>query len=202
MKCVLFYFKIILLSQLLNSPLIFAGEVIPPATLELGHKIALTSKVMANQRNISVRLPADYNNSKRDYPVIYLLDADFYIGSIYQDSVAVIERLERYGDIPQVIIIGGDIPQVIIIGVGSEHWYSDSIDQPEQFQLYLQQELIPYVKKNYRTLDNTMLVGHSYAGVFVINTMTEDADSFDTLLAVSPIFPTQSIYQDGTLGLN
>ncbi len=179
----------LLLCQLLLSNNTSANEPISPVTLNLGEKVTLTSKVMGNQRELYVRLPPGYSESKQHYPVIYLLDANLtYVKNMYFHSIALIDRMEKNGST-------GDIPQSIVIGLPNEsfgQWHQETTGKPEVLARYLVEELKPWVKENYRTLDNQVLIGQSYSGSMILGALARYPGSFDTVIAADSIFTGQS----------
>ncbi|MEM7132472.1 MAG: alpha/beta hydrolase-fold protein [Chloroflexota bacterium] len=78
-----------------------------PATL-LGTEVRkLTSNYVDQEYRISIALPysyADKDAAERNYPTIYLLDADWYFGTI--------------SEITRITASGGSLPETIVIGIG------------------------------------------------------------------------------------
>jgi hypothetical protein len=56
----------------------------------------------------------------------------------------------------------------------------------EAFRRFIRDELMPQVKRRYRTTDETAVVGESLAGLFVVETFLLDPDLFDTYMAFDP----------------
>ena len=56
----------------------------------------------------------------------------------------------------------------------------------EAFSKFLTEELRPAIDSAYRTNGWNMLIGHSYAGLFTLNTFLRHTELFDTYLAVDP----------------
>lgn len=159
-----------------SSQAIIDSENLPK---KLNHQI--NSSLLKEKRELNVYLPTSYEESKRAYPVIYLLNAsNFYYGDIENDSLWVINRLQRQHG----------IPESIIVLIESASWYQDVINNAEVFEQYLNQELVPYIDKKYRTLENRSLIGHSYAGAFVTRTASYEKNQFNFLLSLSPIYPS------------
>lgn len=149
----------------------------------MGKQKKIESRVFNQERLLFVRLPDNYDASNRSYPVLYLLDANsFYVGNLYQEAVALVSRLEKIND----------IPELIIVGIQSEQWYKDVITGSELFENYLNQEVVSYIESQYRTLPQRVLMGHSYAGAFVSGAMSVDAKNFDLLLSISPVYPSMA----------
>lgn len=88
-------------------------------------------------------------------------------------------------------------PELIIIAIPNTNRYrdltpfdpaNDKIDSSgiEQFSLFLESELIPYIDKSYKTLQHRTLIGHSLAGSFVLNTLINHQNLFTNYLAIDP----------------
>ena len=44
----------------------------------IGDKIVIHSDILNEDRTILIRLPKDYDNAKMKYPVLYILDGEFF----------------------------------------------------------------------------------------------------------------------------
>jgi len=118
---------------------------------------------------VYIGLPGGYDPQHPvGYPVIYLLDADWYFdGSstmIGDGGVAgIVSSLSESGRIPRAIVVG--------IGyVGRNQRGRDLLWAYEKFYAFLTEELIPFVDGEYRTdaaVPRT-LVGHSDGGYFAL----------------------------------
>lgn len=162
------------------------AEVLPDLELEMGSIKTLQSKILKEQRSLFVRLPKEYHQQEKSYPVLYLLDAnDFFSGNIYQQTVALVSRLEAIHD----------IPEMIVVGIQSDQWYKDVITDSAAFEHYVSREVSQYIDNQYRTMANRILVGHSYAGAFVSGALPLDKKSFDLFLTLSPVYPSLSFIE-------
>jgi predicted alpha/beta superfamily hydrolase len=56
----------------------------------------------------------------------------------------------------------------------------------ETFRKFIREELMPEIKKRYRTNPETAIAGESLAGLFVVETFLLEPDLFDTYIAVDP----------------
>ena len=54
------------------------------------------------------------------------------------------------------------------------------------FRKFIRNELMPQVKRRYRTTDEKAIVGESLAGLFVVETFLLEPDLFDTYIAFDP----------------
>jgi len=175
------------LSLLLLSLFSSANEIsrsnVSEININLGEKIGFYSDNLKEQREFFVRLPDSYQETKRSYPVIYLLDANnetlTYMKNLYFHSVTQIERLMKQGDIPESIIVG--------IPFKSSQWFSNVSNNSEPFKNYLTKELSIYINDNYRTINSNILIGQSYSALFVINSLPSSSNTFNSYVAIEPI---------------
>lgn len=143
-----------------------------------------------------VSLPRGYQAGTAQYPVVYLLDAD------YSFAIArnIAEHLADRNDLPPLLLVGiayEGPPRYRVHrtrdytpthmptgGYGAEaQQYSGGAPA---FQRFLKDELIPFVDQTYRTADERTLVGHSYGGLFGTWVAFTTPDLFDHYLLVSP----------------
>jgi predicted alpha/beta superfamily hydrolase len=167
----------------------YANDTSEELQTQLDHRksVMVDSKALHQQRELLIRLPKDYENNNLASPVIYVLNAnDFFSGNIFEQTVSLINRLETLND----------IPPTIVVAIQSHQWYSDVILTPLPFETYISREVPAFIEKNFRTLSNKVLVGHSYAGAFVSNAIPFKQRSFDLFLALSPIYPNSEFIEN------
>jgi predicted alpha/beta superfamily hydrolase len=156
---------------------------LPNLEISMGKLETLKSETLNQQRSLFVRLPPSYTQSKKAYPVLYLLDANrFFTGNVYQEAVTLVSRLEEVND----------IPELIVVGIQSDQWYKDVVTEAKPFETYISHEVVDYIENKYRTLPNRILMGHSYAGAFVSGAIPDESKTFDLHLALSPVYPSMS----------
>jgi predicted alpha/beta superfamily hydrolase len=56
----------------------------------------------------------------------------------------------------------------------------------DRFRRFLNEELKPEITRRYRVSDEAAVVGESLAGLFVVETLLQDPDLFDTYIAIDP----------------
>ncbi|BAP30922.1 putative hydrolase of alpha/beta superfamily [Chryseobacterium sp. StRB126] len=165
--------------------------------LTIGEKQTLFSKVLNENREIWVHLPKTYNDTTINpakYPVIYLLDGE--INFEYYTGLTDFIARTPYADIPECIVVGikntertRDLtptksqkksplnPAVTL--------FADS-GGSENFVKFMQEELKPFISKNYRTQEYSVLVGHSFGGLFAINAFLTHPEYFNAYVANDP----------------
>lgn len=140
------------------------------------HKIK--SKVLKEKRSIWVGLPANYNKDS-SYAVIYVLDAQQRFELTYTLTKELFENLSA---IPEVIVLG--IPHIDRLHRINDLTFTDSkVDAKGKedtigyfntsitgnglsFLKFLEDEVVPYVDKQYSTSGFNTLMGHSIGGYF------------------------------------
>lgn len=154
--------------------------------------IALESSVSGQEYRIYVALPRAYSRDSVNppsYPVVYLLDGDFYA-----PLTAAISRQLSFEDIPQLIVVGVGYPTDILTEIqplrardllptDTELGGGGAAD----FLQFIQEELVPYIDENYRTVPtNRTLAGHSFGGLFALYALFHAPEAFDHYIAMSP----------------
>ena len=141
----------------------------------------LYSDHVADWYKVYVSLPKGYDPQHPDgYPVIYLLDADWYFdGSskmIGDGGVAgIVSSLGESGRIPKAIVVG--------IGyVERKQRGRDLLWAYKKFYAFLTEELIPFVDSEYRTDISSprTLVGHSDGGYFTLYSFFQFSENGST----------------------
>ena len=148
----------------------------------LGTNTKINSKILGEDRNIFVYLPASYNNSKNTYPVLYILDGEGH----FQYTAGVAKFLFNMGRMPEVIVVG--IPNT---KRNRDFTIVPTDGVPEagggaNFLKFMNDELFTYIDKEYRTQKYRILAGHSLCGMFCLYTLTARPDMFDAYIALSP----------------
>jgi predicted alpha/beta superfamily hydrolase len=150
------------------------------------------SRVLNQDRQIYIHLPQlDSADMNKALPVLYLLDGEnhFHILSAY------IEYLRHWRVIPPIIVVGivsvdrvKDLTPVnsVINFFGKVDSTYKTSGGNEQFFNFIQQELMPYIKANYKTSPFKIFAGHSFGGLTAINCMLTRPDMFDAYIAISP----------------
>ena len=154
-----------------------------------GERVTLESEVLGESRQIQVLLPEGYRAElSSNYPVIYLLDGDYN----FHGMSGMLDLLANKGQL---------IPKVILVGLadkGTEQYrkYMTPNDSSSplkenkgaatEFLAFLNQEVQPYIQQHYRTAEQSILVGHSIGGLFVLNSLLNAPNSFDNYVAISP----------------
>lgn len=142
------------------------------------------SRLLKQNRRYMVSLPERYYSSKRHYPTLYVIDGDFQ----FQHTSALVTNLSRMGKIPPMIVIG-------VANQGQKDylyqttWTSENNNEyggASLFNQYLSQELVPHIKKKYRTNTQQALAGYSMGGLLTTYALMQDNSPFNAFIAMSP----------------
>lgn len=167
--------------------------------LAFGWQTRLTSVNLQENRKINIYLPENYQpNDSNRYMTIYLPD-----GGSNEDFFHV-SALVRYLNQPWI----NQLPPAIVVGIENTHRRRDftfAVDQLDfldtlgidraQFQqfggsanymAFLENELMPYIQKNYRTNGHNMLIGESLAGLLATEILFKKSALFQSYIIVSP----------------
>ncbi|MBS0194153.1 MAG: alpha/beta hydrolase [Proteobacteria bacterium] len=187
---------IVLPMLLLTACCVAVTSAAPPTTaravspLIIGQAFTLDSKVLGERRRINVFLPDAYTTrTDLRLPVLYMPD-----GGIGEDFLHVAGLL-------QVLIGNGSMRPFLLVGIENTQRRRDLtppthsptdraiapvVGQAAAFRSFLATELIPEINVRYRTTGERAIVGESLAGLFVLDTLQEDPELFDTYMAFDP----------------
>lgn len=160
--------------------------------LGLGKYFTVKSEIMPEDRPIIISLPVGYEESKADYPVLYLLDGLQNIKHV----VGTVELLTESGIVPPMIIVGIeslDRTRDFTPSTAGKNVYggTGNANLPQsggapKFLQFIEKELIPFVESNYRTHSFRILEGHSFGGLFSVYTLMEKPELFNAFIVQSP----------------
>jgi predicted alpha/beta superfamily hydrolase len=165
-------------------------QSIPEVKLSGTQQRDIYSKVVGQDYELYINLPADYNNTEKSYPVIYLLDAqwDFpLLNAIYG---------QQYFD--------GFLPGIVTVGItwGGKNPNADNLRARDftptsikgpiptgnaaNFLKFIKEELIPFIEKNYRVTNDRTIMGSSLGGLFTLYALFNETDLFNKYVLTSP----------------
>lgn len=157
-----------------------------PSPIVSGYIFEHESKVLSSTRRYMVDLPENYNDNQFEYPVLYVIDADFQ----FQHISAIAKNMARMGKVPPMIVVGianqGNADYVY-----QTTWQVDGekdFGGAEKFHQYISSELVPTIDGAYRTNDNRILSGYSLGGFFTSYSMLQKDTPFNAFLAMSPSY--------------
>jgi len=159
------------------------------APVGFGETFRLASAVLGEERVINVYLPPDYARSETRFPVLFALD-----GGIQED-------FPHVAGIIDVSIRNEVIRPMVVVGIENTERRRDLVSETTveqerkiaphaggtgRFRRFLHEELKPTIARRYHVTDESAVVGESFAGLFVLETLLQDPDLFDTYIAIDP----------------
>lgn len=149
----------------------------------------VSSRILSEGRTINVWLPDEYAMGQDSFPVLYMLD-----GGLKEDFPHIantIEALIRAKKIPAALLVGIENTQRRRDLTGPTEVAKDKEIAPvvggsEAFRRFVEQELMPEVRKNYRINGQSAIIGESLAGLFVTETFLIQPSLFDGYIAFDP----------------
>ncbi|MDD7914422.1 alpha/beta hydrolase [Polaribacter ponticola] len=145
---------------------------------------SIYSTILKENRDIYIKLPESYStNSNKKYPVIYILDGELLLSTL---------------NLVHSYYSGGFMPEMVLVGISNTNNRSRDLTtsfvssfyqkngEAENFTSFFKKELIPYIEKTYPVTNYRSLIGHSYGGLFTVNTLLNHSDLFSNYLAIDP----------------
>ncbi len=163
--------------------------------------IALHSKQVGADYQLFVALPPDYRTSKKTYPVVYMLDADYSFALVRN----VVQHFVEREDMPPVILVAiaypGAAADRVVYRMNRTRDYTPAY-APDggygadfqkvsgggpKFRAFIASELIPLIERRYRTdHEDRTIIGHSYGGLFATYVLLTQPALFKRYVIVSP----------------
>jgi len=172
---------LILLLFLLLSTYTVNSQVIGKDNI-VGKNYLIESTILAEQREIQIYLPDDYEENENKYPVLYILDGQRF----FLHSVGLHTSFTRFKLTSKFIVVGikNKYPQRF------GHFSRGAIE----FSNFIEKELITFIDDNFRTTDERWLFGWEYAGSFALKNMLEKPTLFQAYFLASP-YPIEPILE-------
>lgn len=156
-----------------------------------GEKFVIHSGILNEERVCLLSLPDSYNDSTnidKQYPILILLDGSTH----FKTASGIVHFMgsdkNRNHFMPETIIVA-------IENVDRERDFTvtklktkrpNRMGGGRNFLNFIQQELIPYIDKNYRTEPFRTLVGHSLGGLLTLNSYMDKNSLFDAYISMDP----------------
>lgn len=160
------------------------------APLIIGDTFTINSKSLGETRRINVYLPPGYRDSRDSrVPVLYMPD-----GGMAEDFLHI-------AGLVQISVINGTMRPFLLVGIENTERRRDMTGPTENeedkkiaprvggspaFRKFIRDELMPEIRRRYRTTAETAIVGESLAGLFVVETFLLEPELFETYIAIDP----------------
>jgi predicted alpha/beta superfamily hydrolase len=161
-------------------------------------QFSVRSERLRREFHVLIRLPRDYSESGRDYPMVVLLD-----GGILFPMLAPYQlMMEVQGSADEVIVVGVSYGG---LGYSNGNLRSTDFTAPSPtvehyggaaaYQAFLADTLLPRLLSDYRVDPaKTLLMGQSLGGQFAIHAALTRPELFSTFVAVNPALHANLAY--------
>lgn len=107
--------------------------------------LKVKSTILGKEVEYNIYLPADYDKSNRNYPVLYLLHG------YTDDETGWTQFGESHMIADKTIQSGEAAPMIIVMPDGGVSWYINSFDGKTKYEDFFVKEFVPFIDANYRT---------------------------------------------------
>jgi predicted alpha/beta superfamily hydrolase len=156
----------------------------------IGESFVIDSQALQEKRHINVYLARAWDTPPdAALPVLYMPD-----GGLAEDCLHVAGLL-------QVSVANGTMGPFMLVGMqntqrrrdltgptdsADDHKIAPVVGGAQAYRAFIRDELMPEVKRRYRTTGETAIVGESLAGLFVVETYLLEPQLFNHYLAFDP----------------
>ncbi|KQR72486.1 alpha/beta hydrolase [Pedobacter sp. Leaf176] len=169
---------------------LFAQNTQQIKPLVIGEVQTINSSILKENRTLNIYLPEGYSpDSTKTYPVIYLLD-----GSANEDFLHV-------AGLVQFLTMIDAMPKSIVVGIANVDRRRDftfpttvpkdlkdfpTTGKSENFVLFMEKELQPYISKLYKTNASKTIIGQSLGGLLATEALLKKPALFTNYMIISP----------------
>ena len=195
-----YMFKITIIPTLICFFILSLSTSFAQATDHLivtGQRYTTNSKILHENRNYSVYLPSSYKNSPdKKYIVAYVLDGE---RSKFLEVSGIAQSMHSDFNLKL------QIPELIIVSIENTDRtrdltptnslnYLDREDiaayknsgKANDFMNFIEKELMPEINTSFRTVPQSMIIGHSLGGLFALHCLLENPQLFSYYLLIDP----------------
>jgi predicted alpha/beta superfamily hydrolase len=132
--------------------------------IAIGINHTIKSSILNQERTIQIYTPDGYSDSKHEYPVLYILDGQWY----FLSGVAIQKALRP----------PGAIPEMIVVGINNSNPLRRKLfgDENKKFTSFLINEVIDYIDSNYRTNKERIIFGWEAAAYYISELILEKSE--------------------------
>lgn len=157
----------------------------------IGEVKELQSKILKEKRTLNIYLPEGYTKDTARYSVIYLLDGGADEDFIHISGLVQFNSFEWINRVPKTIVVGISNTDrkrdfTFPSTVKAEQKQYPTTGGSEKFIAFIESELMPFIKKNYKVNSSSTLIGQSLGGLLAAEILFRKPALFDHYLIVSP----------------
>ena len=149
--------------------------------ITIGKNHTFKSTILNENRTIQIYTPEGYLDSKKEYPVLYVLNGQWYFSS----AVSIQKALRTPGAFPEMIIVG-------IKDSNTSRWALFG-DKSDQFTDFLVNDVIQYIDSNYRTTNERIIFGWEAAAYYVSELVLKKSSLFNGAIITDGGYASEDI---------
>ena len=134
--------------------------------ITIGDNYIISSKILNQDREIQIYLPDSYATSKQNYPVLYILDGQWF----FANGVSIQKSLRTPGAIPEMIVVG-------IKNSNPLRRTLFSVEN-EKFTSFLKNEVVQFIDSNFRTTQERVIYGWEAAAYYLSELVLKENNIF------------------------
>jgi predicted alpha/beta superfamily hydrolase len=158
-----------------------AGIAQENALITVGINHTIKSAILNQDRTIQIYTPEGYSSSNKQYPVLYILDGQWY----FLSGASIQKGLRTPGAIPEMIVVGidnGDATRRPLFG-----------DESEKFTNFLVNEVIHYIDANYRTTQERVIFGWEAAAYYISKLILKKSEIFNGAILTNGGYASEAL---------
>lgn len=196
MMIILLYIILLSSGNFPKRPSPFPGTYFPIDTshendINLGTRKFIYSNILEDRIDFKIYKPTKYieDESKQNYPIIYLLDGSSY--DEYVHVVGAVEYLIKNQIIEPCIVVAIETDNGIGDYVQETSVASDTLDMymncnSSKFIQSLEKEVIPYIEETYHSYNRRTIIGQDYGALLASEIIIKYPNLFDNFVLVNP----------------
>jgi predicted alpha/beta superfamily hydrolase len=159
----------------------------PSVQIENSKAIGFTSNINNTDYELQIALPSRYSESKKHYPVVYLLDAN----NDFPLVTSISRRLYQEDNLDPIIVVGISYKKNAYINRIKDYTPTKTSDkrttgQANEFIEVFKKEIFPLIDSNFRTqINDRTIAGHSLGGLFGAYQIIKDESLFNRYIISS-----------------
>lgn len=147
------------------------------------------SGTLGREYEYLVYLPAGYEDSEAEYPVIYMLHGRGDEMSAWLNVQDLLDSMIASSEIPPMIAVMPDFPSSRRAGYYIDSQFTNPDVPSERVETAFFEDLIPHIEATYRTIEDRsgrIIAGYSMGGYGAIRYALAHPDVFCTAIVLSP----------------
>ncbi len=152
--------------------------------ITIGKAYTITSEVLEQERQIQVYLPAGYQDSTKEYPVLYILDGQWH----FTNGVAIQHSLRS----------PGRLPEMIVVGIQNKNPLRRTLfwEERDHFLSFLEVEVNAFVNKHFRASNERILFGWEDAAAFACYALLKHKGLFKAAIATNGAYADEKLLNE------